>query len=191
MAVLDRSGHCPAAISSAANSVVVSCRQSSWVRRLGQPGYIDASRAVRSSAWIWDVSPVNGRDPVDAQHDRVLRGRPARAAKVDDVRDDLGVGRERERLDLPGRDAVVGARLGHGAVAEPQVTAHQPGRTVGHAAILRVFNVTATISPWSIVCGRPTAGRPAARRSLAPHTGCASRSPGAVNYDFAVITVFS
>ncbi len=74
---------------------------------------------------------------VDTQHDRVLRRGEVEPDHVGDLRDQLGVGGELERLRLPRLDAVVLPRLGDRDVADLQPGGEQPARPVRHSQTLR------------------------------------------------------
>ena len=93
---------------------------------------------------------------VHAQHDRVLRRRQIEPDDVGDLRDQLGVGGELERLGPPGRDPVLPPRPGDGA---SPIFKWAASSRLDQCVIPSFFgaalSVAAMICRWSIVRGRP------------------------------------
>ena len=90
----------------------------------GTTGCIGSVFAVPSNAWIWRLL-------LHTQHYRVLRRCQIQPDDVGDLRDQLGVGGELERLRPPRLHPCFPPRLGHGAVARVQMVGQQPRRPVG------------------------------------------------------------
>lgn len=117
---------------------------SAWAR--GEPDAWRHARPVRRAGW-GNVTPVmastrpSPTQLIDAEHDRVRGDDGVRAqvepTDVGDLPDQLRIGREPERLGLPGLDPVRLPRPSHPLVTELELGSQQPARPVRHREPLR------------------------------------------------------